>query len=62
MPDETTKPERRVSTAFGLTFAPWRWSVKERLRPFVGPPFKVERDVSCDGIGVAGAVGRRCQP
>jgi hypothetical protein len=45
MPDEPTKPERRVSTAFGLTFAPWRWSAMERLRPFVGPPFKVERDV-----------------
>jgi hypothetical protein len=46
MPDDPSKLERGVSTAFGLTFVPWRWSAIERLRPFVGPPFKVERDVS----------------
>lgn len=45
MIDQPTKPDRRVSTEFGLMFAPWQWTAIERLGRFVGPPFKVERDV-----------------
>lgn len=46
MESEPSAGERRVSTDFHLVFAPEQWSATQRLSAFVGPPFKVERDVA----------------
>ena len=38
-------PERRVSTDFGLVFAPERWSSITKFRQLMGPPFAINREL-----------------
>jgi hypothetical protein len=38
--------ERRVSTDFGLVFIPEQWPSVRKFRQFMGPPFKVDRDLA----------------
>jgi hypothetical protein len=38
--------EHRISTDFGLVFIPEQWSSVRKFRQFMGPPFKVDRDLA----------------
>jgi hypothetical protein len=41
----TNSEERRVSSDFGLMFVPERWASVSKFRQFMGPPFKVDREL-----------------
>jgi hypothetical protein len=45
-PEQEPKvPERRVSTDFGLMFAPERWTSITKFRQMMGPPFEINREL-----------------